>query len=314
MVAPPPVWPEMRSPAFKRMAGERAQPWLEARGRNATGLIAMWDLTGDEALLKEAAERFPNDPRVCMAMIAMNSGKASAALPWIERLIAAEPKNPHGYHLKAWALMAAKSPAEALAALTQAAGSASPRNNHAAERARTVREAALAAGMSAGHAARIAIGTPFDRMTDCRVGGSVNRVILDEGAKAKAAGDETRLMEITGLGLTIAESMRGGTLVLDRFAAQLEQRLLEELPDDTEIGEGGRTAGALRAEILERQAYIKQASGHLSEVEENLRTASDEVAAGYADCFLGHGERKAVRSLRERLQELELNEGDAAIP
>ena len=45
----------------------------------------MWDLTRDEALLKEAAEKFPNDPLVCLAMA--GGGPSRNALPWIERLV-----------------------------------------------------------------------------------------------------------------------------------------------------------------------------------------------------------------------------------
>ena len=66
----------------------------------------MWDLTGDEALLEEAAQEFPNDPGVCVAMIGHHGGTTAKGLPWIERLLAVEPSNPHVWHIKAWALRA----------------------------------------------------------------------------------------------------------------------------------------------------------------------------------------------------------------
>ena len=90
-------WPEFGTPEFKTMALERGKRWLESRGRDSGSLIAAWDITGEEALLLEAAEKFPNDPRVCLSMIQHADNDPEAALPWIERLIAAEPDNPSGH-------------------------------------------------------------------------------------------------------------------------------------------------------------------------------------------------------------------------
>ena len=298
-------WPEYGSPEFQRLARERSVAWLDTRGRDAAGLIAIWDLTGDDALLKEAAEKFPNDPRVCMAMIGhLQAKRGPELLPWVERLLAAEPKNPAGYHLKAWVLRSGIDKAGALAALTEAGKCSGGRNIHAVERAGTVRAAAMAAGMSPAQAARVAVGTPFDRMLDCRVGGSVNRVILDEVEKVRKANDDTRLMEMTGLGLTLAESMTGGTVTGDRFAGELKLRLLADLPGDAEIGAGGRRAGSLRAEVEDRQLYVNQANRHSAEVTERFRTKNEEWAVTYADCVLSHGETTA------RLSMLDLPEPD----
>src|SRR5687767_11981079 len=56
ITAPPAdPWPEYGTPEFKRPTLERGRKWLESRGRDAASLIAMWDITGDEALLMEAA-------------------------------------------------------------------------------------------------------------------------------------------------------------------------------------------------------------------------------------------------------------------
>src|SRR5436190_541375 len=61
--------PEFGTDAFKKYILERGAKWMESRNRDAGSLVAMWDLTGDGSLLDEAAAKFPNDPRVCVAMI-----------------------------------------------------------------------------------------------------------------------------------------------------------------------------------------------------------------------------------------------------
>lgn len=156
--------PEVGTPEFKRIALERGQKWLASRGRDAASLIAMWDLTSDEGLLMEAAGKFPRDPRVCMVMI-QRAGGAHEALPWIERLIDAEPKNPQGRYLRAWALMTGNDRAGTIAALRKAGAMNGERDPHARDRMKTVREAAVAGGASPGDAARLAIAPSLQNRT-----------------------------------------------------------------------------------------------------------------------------------------------------
>lgn len=294
-------WPAFGDPAFKRMAAGRALPWLDARGRDAAGLVALWDLSGDEALLKEAAEKYPDSPVVCIAMIGKEAANAAKALPWIERLLSLEPMNPYAWQLKAWALMSQKDHAGALAALTQAATVGGPGDTHTAARANTAREAALASGMSPGNAARIAVGSPIDRMTSCRVTGGVNRTIALEFEAAKAAGDEDRQMKITALGIVTADSMTGGggpvTLREERMSNTLIQGLLADLPGDTELAPGGRSVAFLKSDLAGRREYLNESYSHSSAAYDRLRTGSDDLAISYADCFLTHGEQAAISSV-----------------
>ena len=87
-------WPEFGTPEFGQVAMEQVEAWLASRGRDAAGLVGAWDITGDEALLMEAAERFPGDPRVCVAMIWKLLGNGEDAAEWVDRLVSAEPQNP----------------------------------------------------------------------------------------------------------------------------------------------------------------------------------------------------------------------------
>lgn len=111
--------PEWGTPEFNKTILERCAKWVESRGRDAASLVAMWDLAGEESLLLEAAEKFPDDPRVCVAMIGHLTAKGGDALPWAERMIENEPKNPAGHYWRATLLGKAGKPEEALAALRE---------------------------------------------------------------------------------------------------------------------------------------------------------------------------------------------------
>jgi hypothetical protein len=114
------AWPARGTPELRARLREPAARWLDARGRDAAGLLAIWDLCRDADLLYEAASRFPNDPRVCRAMVESCTGQPDRALFWIEKLIALEPGNPEGNYLKAWALFAKDDTDGALTALRAA--------------------------------------------------------------------------------------------------------------------------------------------------------------------------------------------------
>jgi hypothetical protein len=49
------------SAAYKNWARQEGASWLASRHRDASSLLAAWDLIGDATLLMEAARRFPQD-------------------------------------------------------------------------------------------------------------------------------------------------------------------------------------------------------------------------------------------------------------
>jgi hypothetical protein len=300
---PASLWPELATPEFKRTILERGQSWLASRGRDAAGLIAMWDLTGDYALLAEAAEKFPDDPRVCMAMIQQAAEEAQKAMPWIERLILAEPTNPEGLYLKVWILMTANDRAGAIAALRKAGGMSGQRNDYLRHRMQTVREAALASGSSPGDAARLAIAPSLEKKTRSQSLGSAVYATNLEIGEVKTAGSEDRLLEITGIGLATAEkfSSGGAVSILDTITARNhETRMLEGLPRDTEIGENGRSAVVLLGEANLRREYVGNALALYKAVPALLSVANDDAVIIYANCFQENGEYEAVAWLLQQ--------------
>ena len=101
MPRPVEKWPAFGTPEFTTAALARGEKWLSARGRDAASLVAAWDLTGEESMLLEAADNFPDDPRVCLAMIHRLQSSDRDASQWIERLAQAEPQNPAALYLRA---------------------------------------------------------------------------------------------------------------------------------------------------------------------------------------------------------------------
>ena len=291
-------WPKFGTLEFKKLALERGGKWLASRGRDAASLVAAWDITGEDSLLEEAAEKFPNDPRVCMAMIARYGVKES--MPWIDRLIAAEPLNPEGFYLKAAAFKALKDNAAALEAIRTAVTMKGERDSHITDRIMTVREAALASGAGIRDAAQLALMAPF---THTPIHSALNgmMVIPAELKAAVAAGDQDRIHDLAGLGLAAAERINHHSTILNELVSStLEKGVLSQLPPDTAIGEAGTDVAERMRQADARRASLMELMQQSEEIASLHESAPDSVIAEYTDRHILHGERAAMQWLLEQ--------------
>jgi hypothetical protein len=311
---PVPPLPAFGTPEFKKALLARGQKWLDSRGRDAVGLVAMWYLAGEQSVLDEAAEKFPRDPRVCLAVIHLHREDTVRAMPWIERLISAEPGDPDGLYQKAWAHMNERwdlvrgqrvhDPAgnrpEAIAALQMAAVMKGNRKDHDGNCIQSVHGAALACGVSPGDAVRLALYEPLIYNATGRAVISAADALSMEWVAAKAAGDEERLMEITGLTLVTVEKLsRPRALsVSDEFSLNTREiAILESIPDDTEIGEGGHLVGDLRHKLKKRHGVLLECLDTAKKATELLKTASDDRMTAYFNRFMSSSDERANEEL-----------------
>lgn len=291
--------PKFGTPEFKSALKVRGLKWLDSRGRDAAGLVAMWDLTRDAELLTEASRKFPDDPRVCMAMIKCTAPPARSR--WILSQITAEPGNPEGYYLKI-ASLAEDDHAGALAALRQAAVLKGPCNDHMAERIQTAREAAITCGVSTGDAARLALTILWLRNLAEGTLHGVLGTIYRELEEAKTSGSEQRLMEIRTLGLATAEKFSDDQFVSmrdDMDAQQLKSVMMEGLSDDALIGADGYSVGVLRAEVSSQRKYLAAYHDMEDEADAALYNSNDADRVDYLNNYLAHGEAEARKWLLE---------------
>lgn len=294
--------PKPGTPEFKRTMLERGQKWLDSRGRDAAGLVAMWDLTGDNALLREAAEKYPNDPRVCIAFV--YGAGSQDVLYWVDRFVAADPENPDALILKAGT--SGKSPdgadlSGAITLIRQAVNSKTPRNNHQRERMETVRAAALACGASPGDSARQALAVFSNyNLSDKGVLGALY-VLTRAKEQAGIGGDRDRVVDLTRLGIALLEHPACDAPVSIRGAgyAPLEAiPFVDELPADTAVGSAGETIAQLRQKtVLSWEEAMRQLPAGVTEFPDSrgvVADASDAVISEFTDRVLRDGEMSAT--------------------
>ena len=252
--------PPFGTPEFKQRMLERSAAWLAARGRDARGLMAISDLTGDKSFLNEAVEKFPDDPRTILAKI--HSLHLSDPDHWeaIERMIALDPDNPEGFFLKARAYMNnTVHPREAMEAIRAAAAKPRPRESYLADRLWTMHEASMAAGASEADALRHALSA-MHADHSVSMFSNLEDAILGELNAANAAGNTALTAELAGVGLNITGKFAAGgpmPLQLELFAARFRQKLLATLPADTIIASDGTSAAVLRTSTARDLAGIE---------------------------------------------------------
>ncbi len=291
--------PKFGTPEFKSALKERGKKWLESRGRDAVGLIAMWELTGDQRFLQEAHERFPDEPRVWVAML--QDGLTPSA---IERMIAAEPDNPEWLYQKIE--LVTTTPGSKyqgdpiISLLRQAAATKGRRDNHLLESMQRVRETSLALGVGPGDAVRLAL-VLLDNVSPT-VSYAVMQVLGEEHQAAKLSGSEDRVREIMELGIATADKFSSARLLTLSEAGRmfrLKKSLLADLSDDTMIGTSGRTVASFRAELVAWSRVTSLVphdpfSPHIPD------TATDELAGTYFNLFTASGEAEALLWLRQQ--------------
>jgi hypothetical protein len=216
--------PEFGTEAFNKLAKERGAAWLAERNRDAVSLLALWDLTGDETVLREAAEKFPGNPQVCLAMLGLAFSGANQAdqEKWTAALIAADPGNPLGYYYQARMQAAKGDSAGVMASLEKALEQKGRINSYLRERMMGVKEGLLASGVSLADTYQLSLTAPMMRATDgIHTPAKFQGVFKKELAKLQAPEHMEERQTLAALGLRLAEQQRlteSSTLMTDLIA------------------------------------------------------------------------------------------------
>ena len=297
--------PEFGTKAFNQLAKERGAAWMASRNRDAVSLLAMWDLTGDEAILREAAAKFPGNRQVCLAMLGVifdgGTGSAEEKRKWTEHLIAADPANPLGYHYQARLAQAAGDRAGALAALETALGKKDRINYYLRERMVGAKEGLLASGVPLKDAYVLALMGPLAKVSAEIFGtGKMAGLFKTELAAMRAAGQDTELQELASLGMRLAEQQRltqSPSLITELMAHAMRMRFLKELDPETEIANSGRSVAEELVVAATEKENLSKLMKEINPAHEYLQTAPLEVQGQYADRMMMDGEMAAIKYL-----------------
>ena len=225
------------------LSRQEIDDYLAAQLRTAGSLLAAYQLSKDEAYLKEALEKFPNSPQVllCALQLAKDPAQRLEALEAFKR---ADPGNGLGNCLAARVLFDLGRNDEAFAELLQSRGK--PIQAYTMNTFQDTEEAYLTAGFSSTEAKTAAACTCYATSPELIQLNKFNKNLDALRAGYATAGDAAALQSVRDIQLEIASQLQedpsiGGNLI----GLMNEKNALKGMDDPESIA---------RMEEIERQS------------------------------------------------------------
>ena len=281
-------------PRRGRISRQAIEAFLTTTQRSGGSLLAAWEESGDEAYLREAAKRFPDDPRVQLAA-AMSPSFGPERAAWVERLKKSDPANPLPNWIAAADHFSAKRSKEAIAELLGADGKTGFQNyaqDMVAER-RALFEASGLEPMRAQVEAQLNI--KYDYLGRLQ---SAARGIEGEVKTLRAGGDAQTAQDLSATAVNIGRIMSGnsqGSLIDQLVGLSVESSALKQIPPGEAMAVLGTTAEQRAADLEKQKRELLELGRMAGEVVKGKATM--EEVTQYFERRKRDGELAALRWL-----------------
>ena len=280
----------------------QVEPYVAENRRSAESLLAAFRLTHDRALLQEAAEKYPNDPRVHFAgwfsACRVENSSPEERRQWLGALKQSAPENALGNYLSAQDCFKSGQTDRAVEELIAAAGK-SQIQDYSADYVQNVEEAYLAAGCSESEAKAVAAYTVWlPHMTELK---RLGESLRDLGALYRQAGDEPSAHAVLEMGLQLGrrleESSGGSTTFRDMMGLAIQRSVLQGLEPGAPYGNTGQTVQNELDTLIQRRESLKTL---WKQAEPILQNMPDQELIRYFDRMKTSGETTALRWVMNR--------------
>lgn len=273
-----------------RVDRERLEPFLTRNRRSVEALLGGLRASGDDELLKEAKDRFPNDPRVQFAA-AFKTDSPEERQQWLEAMKRSAPENAMANYLIAAEQLKSGHPEAALQEL--AAATAKPGfENYLLDFVQNAEEAYHAAGY--GEAEAKAIAMPSALLPELAPLKQLAVDMVDLAKRYQQAGDGDAAAGLQSMALNLGQRLAQPqvTLIQELVGVAIQRIVLNSMNAEGPYDNTGRTVQnqmeAVLADKTALQVLFKQA-------EPGLMSLSDQDLAHFFDRMKLYGEVGAMR-------------------
>lgn len=298
--APPPAEMQPTTNCLLRLyRGEEVPPlrpeqvaaYLEANHRGVESLLGAYRTTRDKALLQEAAEKYPNDPRV--AFEAAFFGAPEDRRKWLDAFKNSAPDNSLPDYLAASDYFKAGDKAHALEAL-QSAAAKPDCQDYFADFVQNATEAYRSAGYSEAEAKTLAASQALlPHLASLKQDG-VGLVQLAQSYRD--AGDSASAQATLNLALELGARLNqpdSPTLIQMLVGIAVEKMALGAAEPGTPYGSGGQTAQRMLDALNRQREALKALTKPLDEAMLTRMPEADLVS--YRDRQLLFGAQSAIQ-------------------
>ncbi len=270
---------------------EQLEPYLVRNRRSAEALLGALRASGDDTLLAEAKEKFPNDPRVQFAA-AFKSNSPEERLQWLEKFKQSDPDNALADYLLAGEYSKTGQTDQALQQIT-AAGGKHKFDNYLGDFIQNAEEAYQAGGYSAAEAKMTAGVTAL--LPEQAKLKQVGVDLVELAKRYQQAGDETSAQMVLQMGLDLGHRLDQTpqiTLIQELVGMAVERLALNAMNPDAPYDSTGRTVKDQLGTLDARRKDYRELSTQSDRI---LATLSDEDVAHYFDRNRLYGAVAAMR-------------------
>ncbi|MBE0540573.1 MAG: hypothetical protein IH623_04220 [Verrucomicrobia bacterium] len=287
----------MQAGDFPSLSSEEAEAYVAASKRSAESLLAAYRASTDRTFLREALEKFPDDPKVnfagyCDAFRNGASYTTEERRALLDRLTKSAPENSLGNFLAAYDYFNKGESDKALEQIRNAATKSSL-NDYSLEFIQNAEEAYRNAGYSEADAKAIATSTlilpHLSQLKQAGVG------LLDLAGRYQQSGDDVQAQEALQLALHLADMLQDGSqhkaIINQLVGISIESKVLNTLDPNHAYDNSGRTVQQRIDELAQNRKNLNANVGPM----ENLlpiMTPADQSA--YFDRMKLFGEEAAM--------------------
>jgi tetratricopeptide (TPR) repeat protein len=293
------VYGRLSNGDFPPVSREQLESYLTQNRRSVESLLGALRASGDDELLKEAKERFPNDPRVQFAA-AFKSDSPEQRQQWLEKFKQSDPENSLANYLLAGEHLKAGQNDQALAELTAATGKRSM-ENYLVDFIQNAEEAYRAAGYSDAESKAVA-GTSALLPEQAKLK-QVGVDLVELAKRYQQAGDEPSAQAALQMGLNLAHRLDQSpqvTLIQELVGMAIERKVLDAMNPNASYADTGRTVKEQLDALTARRNSYRELTTKTDPI---LKTMSDEDLAHYYDRIKLYGDVAALRWVINKSQQ-----------
>ncbi len=275
-----------------KLTGEQVEAYLKAYGRNASSLLAGFRTSGDPALLKEAMEKYPDDPGVAFEAAFAKDLTPEQKREWLNAFERSAPDNPLANYLSARDYLKAGQTDQAIQELLAASGKRQFQDYTLARR-QDDEEAYLAAGYSTAEAKMIASGqVELPQLAELK---QLGIDIVELSKSYRQAGDNASAQAVLEMAVSLGQSYSAADCAISHLVGMAIQRIaLNAMPPDAAYGSSGQTARQYLDQLNQQKTDI---ATFFNDNRSLMARMSDQDWISYIDRDKSFGEEAALRWL-----------------
>jgi RNA polymerase sigma factor (sigma-70 family) len=277
-----------------KLSAEQVEAYVKANGRKASSLLAAYRTSGDPALLKEAMEKYPNDPQVAFEAVSDEDLSPEQQRQWLNTFEKSAPDNALANYLSALNYFKAGQTDQGVQELAAASGKQF--QDYTLDRVQDDEEAYLSAGYSAAEAGEIAsFGLPVPQLAEIK---QLGQDLVDLGNAYRQAGDGASAQAAWQMAANLGQrydAASAGEAVISQFVGLAVERMaLSAMDPNSPYGGNGQTVQDRINQLAQQKATTRELG---QQTELLMPTMSDRDWISYYNRWMIFGEPAAEQWL-----------------